>query len=219
MATIHHITTALPCQLAQAAKYPNQTVCRNNPTGTARPWRAWLQTDYFSGSFEFATQAEAVAYLAAQVARCPGVDIRTQRKQGVDRVLYRGTFVQHGLEVHTLADIGLVPLFTVELPPAPPRARVRRTCARYSVSFGLAGCYMPDSYSGVYECRTRGELANIIRAELETYSMPASLLREVRLRRLWAHIKRYGSSSLDINLHHRGYVLSFVGLTECDAGG
>lgn len=89
-----------------------------------------------------------------------------------------------------------------------------KNLARYSVSFGLAGCYLPDSYGGVYECSTRRELADIIRSELKVYDLPARLFREVRINRLWSFIKNHGSSSAHFNLHHKGHVLSFSGLTE-----
>lgn len=112
------MTYALPCQIAQAAQFPNQTVCPNNPTGLARPWRAWLRTDYSSCSWEFATRDEAVAYLRDQLQRRP-LDTQVRYKAGRDRNQYHGTFVQHGLEAYSLADLGLAPLYTVEMPPAP----------------------------------------------------------------------------------------------------
>jgi hypothetical protein len=111
--------TALPCQIAQAAKFNTQTVCPNNPTGTARPWRAWVRTSYFSGSFEFETREAAVAYLADQIKRKP-IDTRDGlRNRREDVVDYRGTFLQEiGGDAFSLGDLGLVPLYTVELPPA-----------------------------------------------------------------------------------------------------
>ena len=87
------------------------------------------------------------------------------------------------------------------------------TIARYSVNFGLSGCYMPDSYSGSYECTSRKDLANLIRSELKLYGLPASLFREVRIRKLWAYIKLHGSSVAHFSIVHKGCALSFVGLT------
>lgn len=86
--------------------------------------------------------------------------------------------------------------------------------ARYAVTFGLRGCYMPDSHDGAHEFTTRKELADFIRSELEMYDMPASLFREVRINNLWHHIKRHGSSSAHFALHHEANALEFHGLTE-----
>lgn len=89
--------------------------------------------------------------------------------------------------------------------------------ARYSVSYGLAGCYMPDTVSGPLTFSTRRELAAFIRDELAAYDMPASLIREVRLRRLWGFVKQRGASVAHFSLEHRGYSLAFHGLTEGEA--
>jgi hypothetical protein len=86
--------------------------------------------------------------------------------------------------------------------------------ARYAVTFGLQGCYMPDSHSGAFECYTRRELAQFIRGELEAYNLPKRLFREVRINRLWSFIKRNGSSCAHFHLTHGSDVLSFHGLTE-----
>ncbi len=86
--------------------------------------------------------------------------------------------------------------------------------ARYSVSYGLSGCYLPDSHSGPYAFWTRRELAAFIRHEIEFYEMPKALFREVRINRLWAFIKQHGSSSAHFRLVHGGYELAFHGLTE-----
>ena len=86
--------------------------------------------------------------------------------------------------------------------------------ARYSVAFGLRGCFMPDSYYGFFECSTRRELSDLIRSALEHYELPKSLFREVGVRRLWSHIKRHGSSVAHFSLRCEQYALSFHGLTE-----
>jgi hypothetical protein len=86
--------------------------------------------------------------------------------------------------------------------------------ARYSTCFGLQGCYLPDSRGGPVEFTRRRDLAVFIRAELEAYDLPSSLFREVNIARLWAYIKRHGSSSAHFHLSHKGYALSFIGLTE-----
>lgn len=94
------------------------------------------------------------------------------------------------------------------------RTRKPSTVARYSVSFGLQGCYMPDSVNGPYEFTTRKALGEFIRDQIEFYELPARLFREVRLRNLWRFITRNGSSSAHFSLYHGANALSFSGLTE-----
>lgn len=91
------------------------------------------------------------------------------------------------------------------------------TIARYSVTFGLSGCYMPDSVNGPVEFTTRREMADYIRSELAVYDLPARLFREVKIRRLWSFIKRHGSSTAHFALHHGAHALEFHGLTEDEA--
>lgn len=86
--------------------------------------------------------------------------------------------------------------------------------ARYAVTFGLSGCYMPDAHEGAHEFSTRKALADFIRNELEVFDLPAYLFRAVRIRRLWSFIKRNGASSAHFALHHGANVLEFHGLTE-----
>ena len=88
-----------------------------------------------------------------------------------------------------------------------------RNPARYAITYGLEGCYMPDSHAGVYEVHTRRELAHLIRELLSMYDMPASLFRDVRINRLWSFIKRHGSSTAHFHLSHGANALSFHGLT------
>lgn len=92
-----------------------------------------------------------------------------------------------------------------------------RQIARYAISFGLSGCYLPDSHSGVIECATRRELADTIRCELAFYGMPARLFRAADIRNLWRFIARHGSSVAHFSLTHGGHTLSFHGLTEGEA--
>ena len=89
-----------------------------------------------------------------------------------------------------------------------------KTIARYTVYQGLAGCYMPDSNHGAHEFTTRRELAAAIRDYLDMADMPACLFNDVRITRLWSFIKRNGSSSAHFTLTHKGYSLTFSGLTE-----
>ena len=88
------------------------------------------------------------------------------------------------------------------------------TIARYAVTFGMTGCYMPDSHDGAFEFGTRSELAQFIKSELEVYGMPASLFGEVRITKLWGFIKRNGSSCAHFGLCHKGFTLGFHGLTH-----
>lgn len=91
---------------------------------------------------------------------------------------------------------------------------MRRPHVAYSVQFGLAGCYMPDSSSGPMLISTRRELAALVRDELAAFDLPAYLIREVHLRRLWQAICHAGSaSSYHFSLHHGANALTFCGLT------
>ena len=86
--------------------------------------------------------------------------------------------------------------------------------AKYSITFGLSGCYLPDNHSGVYEFTRRKDLAVHIRWELENYGLPASLFKQVRITRLWSFIKKNGASVAHFNLYHKQFVLAFNGLTD-----
>lgn len=89
--------------------------------------------------------------------------------------------------------------------------------ARYSVSYGLSGCYMPDDVSGPYVFHSRGDLAAFIRGEIDRLEWPASRFAEVRIRDLWGFIKRRGSSCAHFSIEHEGCSLSFHGLTQEEA--
>lgn len=91
-----------------------------------------------------------------------------------------------------------------------------RPIARYSVTFGLRGCYMPDSVSGPHAFATRSELAAFVRSEIEAFDLPKSAFQQVRLRRLWSQIARHGSSSAHFAIHHGANALEFHGLTEAE---
>lgn len=92
------------------------------------------------------------------------------------------------------------------------------TTWRYSITIGLRGCYMPNSVTGPYTGSTRRELAELIRDELRMLDVAESRAREVKLNRLWAHIKAHGSSTahfaIDIG---NGEEIAFHGLTEAEA--
>ena len=86
--------------------------------------------------------------------------------------------------------------------------------AYYAITFGMTGCYMPDSHNGAHCFTRRKDLAETIRSYLEMYDLPASLFHEVKIKKLWKFIKRNGASVAHFSLDHEGHTLSFHGLTE-----
>jgi hypothetical protein len=98
------------------------------------------------------------------------------------------------------------------------------TTFHYSITIGLAGCYMPNHISGPYSGTTRKELVGMVRdlismfADQEDDPSERSLLRQVKFKRLWAFIKHHGSSTahfaIDIG---RGEQIAFHGLTAAEA--
>ena len=89
--------------------------------------------------------------------------------------------------------------------------------ARYSITTGLSGCYMPDSASGPFICHSRRELADAIRAEIEFQGFPAASFAQAKLRRLWGFIARNGSSVAHFSIEHGAHEIAFHGLTEEEA--
>jgi hypothetical protein len=89
--------------------------------------------------------------------------------------------------------------------------------ARYAVTFGLSGCYLPDSHFGPIVCTTRRELMQTIRAEIESAGFPACTIRQVKATRLWQFIKRNGSSVAHFSVTHGAHEIGFHGLTEAEA--
>lgn len=90
------------------------------------------------------------------------------------------------------------------------------TVARYSVGFGTEGFGEDHCNDGAWLFTTRKSLADFIRAELEFKGMPKSLFRQVKIKNLWKWIKSHGSSVAHFDLCHKGYRLSFYGLTESE---
>jgi len=94
--------------------------------------------------------------------------------------------------------------------------------ARYIVTNGLAGCFMPDSNHGPLEFSTRRELAGYIRSELESVFPDLSgreyrrLFDSVRVKNLWRHIARHGSSVAHFSIQRQGYELAFHGVTDSE---
>lgn len=86
--------------------------------------------------------------------------------------------------------------------------------ARYSVTSGLSGCYMPDTHYGEFEVTTRRDLMSVIREHINMADFPKSSIREVKARRLWSFIKRHGSSTAHFSIVHKGFEIAFHGLTE-----
>lgn len=84
----------------------------------------------------------------------------------------------------------------------------------YSALLMQEGEDRPLYRSGIYECPTRGSLAEFIRDELGIACMPARLFRQVRVRELWKRLKTYGASCAHFRVEHGGNVLAFLGATE-----
>lgn len=84
----------------------------------------------------------------------------------------------------------------------------------YAITYGLEGCYMPDSHYGAFEVTSRRDFANLVKSALADYDMPKSLFRDVRVRAHWPLLARYGASSAHFTLYHKGNALSFHGLTR-----
>lgn len=89
--------------------------------------------------------------------------------------------------------------------------------ARYAITSGLSGCYLPDSSGGPVICGTRRELADAIRYEIEFQGFPASTFNQVGIRNLWQFICRNGSSVAHFSVDHGAYEIAFHGLTEEEA--
>lgn len=75
---------------------------------------------------------------------------------------------------------------------------------------------MPDSISGPYVGSTRRELVALIRDQIAYLDFPASAIRDAKVNRTWAFIKRHGSSSAHFSIQYRGYEIAFHGLTEAE---
>lgn len=85
--------------------------------------------------------------------------------------------------------------------------------ARYAVTYGLSGLYMPDSHLGVHEFHTRRELADFIRSEIETFEFPKKTFGQARIEKRWRFIQRNGSSVAHFSIQHGPNEIAFHGLT------
>lgn len=88
--------------------------------------------------------------------------------------------------------------------------------ARYAITSGLAGCYMPDNGPFSIECVTRRDLAAAIREEIEFQGFPKATFAQVNIRELWRFIRRNGSSAAHFRIAHNGREIAFHGLTEAE---
>lgn len=92
-----------------------------------------------------------------------------------------------------------------------------RPIARLLATYGLQGCYMPDSHYGTVECSTRRELVAFIRDALAFYDLPKSAIRQVCIKRLWSFIKAHGSSTVHFCIADGEHnMVEFHGLTESE---
>lgn len=91
-----------------------------------------------------------------------------------------------------------------------------KTQAYFGLSYGLSGCYMPDSHAGAFAVSRRKDLVAIVRDALESYDLPKSAIHQVKWTRVWAHAKRHGLSSLHFSISHNGNALNFSGMTESE---
>lgn len=86
--------------------------------------------------------------------------------------------------------------------------------ARYAVTFGLSGCYMPDDGPHTVEFTTRAALANFVRNELDRLEWPKGLFASANIKRVWRHIAEHGSSVAHFSIQYKSNELAFYGLTD-----
>lgn len=87
----------------------------------------------------------------------------------------------------------------------------------FNLTYGLQGCYMPDSSYGPYAVCRRKDLIAAVRDTLEFLEAPKSAMRQVDWRRLWASAKRHGTSSIHFCIAtDRHNMLEFHGMTEAE---
>lgn len=89
--------------------------------------------------------------------------------------------------------------------------------AFFSVGIGQSGC-LCDSYDGPYAISTRGEFVRVLRDSIDGYGLPASLLNEIPVKRLWTHAKRHGLSCISHEYFTPSMkcVFSLIGNTEAE---
>lgn len=89
--------------------------------------------------------------------------------------------------------------------------------AYFALAGGLNGCYMPDSDYGHFAVTTRRDMIQAVRDALAYYDLPKSALHEVKWKRVFAHAKRHGLSSISMSIGNKnGFGLQFMGLTKAE---
>lgn len=85
---------------------------------------------------------------------------------------------------------------------------------KFTLHFGLAGCYMPDN-SQVYCCYTRKEFVSLLEDELGHADWPASAFNQFKVKRTWNNVQRYKSgSSVHTSAYHGANCISVNGMTD-----
>jgi len=85
----------------------------------------------------------------------------------------------------------------------------------FTITYGLQGCYMPDSDYGPYAVNRRKDLIDAVRDTLAMVDAPKNRLRHVRWRRLWSQAKVHGTSSVHFCIAtDKHNMIEFHGLTE-----
>ena len=87
--------------------------------------------------------------------------------------------------------------------------------AYFAIGFGQPGC-IPDSTLGACAVNTRRELMDAMRDAVAFYDIPKTVLATVSWRDTWRHAKRYGLSSVSLELATPSMsgCLLLMGLTE-----
>lgn len=83
----------------------------------------------------------------------------------------------------------------------------------FTITSGLAGCYMPDSVDGPYMVTTRRELVDTFRAALDWNEFPKAKLHDIKWLEVWRHAKRHGLSVLTLSVEHKGRAVTLHGNT------
>lgn len=93
----------------------------------------------------------------------------------------------------------------------------------FNLTFGLQGCYMPDSYYGPHAVSRRKDLVSAVRETLEMLldqegdRSVAGCMRQVDWTRLWSQAKRHGTSSIHFCIATSKHnMLEFHGMTEAE---
>jgi hypothetical protein len=91
----------------------------------------------------------------------------------------------------------------------------RAKACYFTLTYGLQGCYMPDSHMGPYVAHTRREIVEAVRDALAFYEAPKVAIKQVSWNRLWSQAKRHGTSSIHFCIATSKHnMLEFHGLTE-----